>query len=560
VPAWGGSARLERRIGLKATLDVVLTGRSLEPRKAARLGLVDAVASTAALPARAREILLGDRPPRPEPRQDRADAAPLLHRAEEKIRARGGDHYPAPLRFLEVLRASPSHDPASPEATEAEEVRAVGELVTGPVCKNLLHMFRLTHEAKRHPAFEPRPALSVPPRPAGIERAGVVGAGVMGRGISTLLVQAGLPVVLKDLRQETLKEASNHVLGLLENRRNRRRLSPTVSRQTAHLLHPVLDDRAFGEVQLVVEAIPESLETKARVLRELAAVVPATTILASNTSSLSIDDLAEDVPHPERVLGLHFLNPAHRMPLVEIVAGRRTAPEVIAAAVGLIHRLGKTAVAVQNAPGFLVNRLLTFYLSGALWLLDEGHTVEELDRILTDWGMPQGPFALMDRVGIDLAVSVGQHLMEAFGERLAFPDWDWEGVFLEPGHLGAKTGAGFYRYRNGRRLNPAPEILHRLGREHRNPRPLSPTQVVDHLLLPMVDEAARCLEEGVVAGAADVDVAVLLGLGFPPFRGGLCRWADQRGLEDIVGALPRPSKALRRLARGGGFYDKTLTT
>jgi 3-hydroxyacyl-CoA dehydrogenase / enoyl-CoA hydratase / 3-hydroxybutyryl-CoA epimerase len=566
VPAWGGCLRLPRRIGLGAALDAILNGTSLPPWKAHKMGLVEAVFPAAGFLDAVRAFALEHRD---DPRQGHGAGDPkelplesdpqarkrLFDQARKKALERGGRLYPAPLRAIEVIRTGLEK---GRRAGLAAAARAVGDLAIGAQCKNLLHCFRLTHEAKRHPAFEFRPAFAVAPRPATIERAAVVGAGVMGRSIAYLLAdQGGLPVHLKDLHRSDLAEAMDQVGALVENRRSRRRLTSREARRLMARIQPCVEVSDFGAVDLVVEAVPERLELKRRELAAVAAVVPPTTILASNTSSLSIDALAEGVPHPERVLGLHFLNPAYRMPLVEIVAGRRTAPEVVVAAVELSHRLGKTPVAVRDAPGFLVNRLLTFYLSGALWLLDEGYGIAELDRALIAWGMPQGPFALMDRVGIDLAVEVGNHLMAAFGERLTFPDWDWSGVFLEEGRLGEKSGAGFYRYENGRRQDPDPDVPRRLGLANRKPRgERTPTAWVDRLLLPMVNEAARCLEEEVVATAGDLDVAVLLGLGFPAVRGGLCRWADQRGLEEIVNALEAPSEALRRLAGAGGFYGR----
>jgi 3-hydroxyacyl-CoA dehydrogenase/enoyl-CoA hydratase/3-hydroxybutyryl-CoA epimerase len=540
VPAWGGCHRLPRRIGLGEAMELILHGGTLAPRKAQQVGLVDALLPPQGFLHGVRDFAvehLGDRRRRRgdgDLRELLLERNPLARKilfdqARKKVAPRGVSHNPAPLKAQEIIRSGLEK---GRRAGLASAARAVGELAISPVCKNLLYAFRCTHEAKRHPAFERLPPTATAPRPATIQRAAVVGAGVMGRGIAYLMAdQGGIPVRLQDLSLEILGEAMGQIGQLVDNRRSRRRLSLPEARRLMTRLQPCLDGSGFGAVDLVVEAVPERLDLKRQVLTEVARVVPSTTLLASNTSSLSIDALAEGMPGPERILGVHFLNPAHRMPLVEIVAGEQTAPEAVRAVVEWMHRLGKTPVAVRNAPGFLVNRLLTFYLSGALWLLQEGHTVEELDRALTEWGMPQGPFALMDRVGIDLAVEVGHQLMAAFGERLAFPGWDWEGVFLEEGRLGEKSGAGFYRYENGQRLEPDPEIPERLGLGARKAPRGEAAALVDRLLLPMVEEAGRCLEEGVVKSPADIDVAVLLGLGFPPFRGGLSRWAAARDLK-----------------------------
>ena len=327
-------------------------------------------------------------------------------------------------------------------------------------------------------------------------------------------------------------------------------------------IHPTLDDSGIARCQLVVEAVVENLDLKRRVFADLGRVVAEDAVLASNTSSLSIDEIARDTPRPERVVGMHFFNPVHKMPLVEVIAGRRTGSPAIETVVGLSRLLGKTPVVVSDTPGFLVNRLLTFYGTSALWLLDEGHAIDRVDRILKRWGMPMGPFALTDMAGIDVSVKVARILHQAFGDRLRMPDWV-DRIGDDPQRLGAKSGRGYYTYENGRRRAPDPAVYALLGLEPTIDRP-DAAEVVDRLLLPMVDEAARCLEEGVVASPGELDLALVMGIGFPPFRGGLCRWADARGLEDLIAAMERlaervgeryrPSEALRSVGASGGFY------
>jgi 3-hydroxyacyl-CoA dehydrogenase / enoyl-CoA hydratase / 3-hydroxybutyryl-CoA epimerase len=311
----------------------------------------------------------------------------------------------------------------------------------------------------------------------------------------------------------------------------------------------------------VIEAIVEKLPVKQKVFAEVAGEVADDTVLASNTSALSIDAIAKDTPHPERVVGMHFFNPVDKMPLIEVIAGARSADWAVETVVALARDLGKVPVRVKDSPGFLVNRLLTFSLGEALWLVDGGYAIEDIDRAMKSWGMPIGPVALTDEVGIDIAIEVAHTLNDAYGDRLPLPPWVDKPQ--EDGRLGKKNGKGFYRYDKHERKDPDPSVYELIGVAPTVEDPDSRT-IVDRMVLRMVDEAARCLEEEVVASPADLDLAMILGAGFPPFRGGVCRYADQRGVAQIVQTLERlakevgpryePSEALRKVAEKGGFY------
>ncbi|HYU33295.1 MAG TPA: 3-hydroxyacyl-CoA dehydrogenase NAD-binding domain-containing protein [Thermoanaerobaculia bacterium] len=566
VPGWGGCTRLPRLIGIPEALDLILTGRNVAGRKALKLGLVDALLPDARFLDQVRDFarerigktkregkggfdfkeLLLERNP--------LGRKVLFDQARKKTLEESRGHYPAPLRAIEVVRIGIED---GMRAGFDAEARTVAELATSRISKNLVHVFRLTEEAKRE---EGLPGGAARP----VKRVAVLGAGVMGGGIAQLVsAEADLPVRMKDVRGEALASGMAHAAGLFDRQVQRHRLEPPAARRKMALLQPTLDYSGFADCDLVVEAILEKLEVKQAVFAELAGKVPETAVLASNTSSLSIEKIGARTPHPERVVGMHFFNPVHKMPLVEVIAPAGAAAWAVNTVFDFTRKLGKTPVLVKDAPGFLVNRLLMFYSSEALWLLDEGYRIEDLDRAMADWGMPVGPMALTDEVGIDVATKVAHILHEAFGDRLALPAW--LDRVPDSGRLGTKNGKGFYRYEGRERKDPDPAVYGLLGLQPRVDDP-DPGRIADRMVLPMVNEAARCLEEGVVRTAGELDLAMIFGTGFPPFRGGLCRWADTEGLGQIVVTLERlevavsdrfrPSDALRRTVEAGGFYAR----
>ncbi len=577
LPAWGGSVRLPRRIGVTAALDMILTGKTVSGRSALKSGLVDALLPEARFFDLVRDFALArlDRGAG-KPRKEAGGEAhggggwkgllleknPLgrkivFDQARKKTLEQTKGHYPAPLRALEVVRIGVED---RPRAGFDAEARAVAELATGRVSKNLVHVFRLTEESKKDPGLpggEARPVRAV----------AVLGAGTMGGGIAQLVAQeAGVPVRLKDVDAGALARGMEHAAGLFDRLVKKRRLSRAEERRRLALIQPTLDYSGFGRADLVIEAIVEKLPVKQAVFAEAAAVVPETAILASNTSSLPIAAIGEKVPRRERVVGMHFFNPVHRMPLIEVIAAETTGATAVNTVFAFARRLGKTPVLVKDTPGFLVNRLLMVYSAEALWLLDEGHSIEDVDRAMVEWGMPIGPLALTDEVGIDVAGHVARFLQESFPDRVSLPAWLEKAA--APDRLGTKTGRGFYRYDGRERKDPDPAVYELLGLSPRVQSP-DPGLLADRMVLPMVNEAARCLAEGVVRSAAELDVAMIFGTGFPPFRGGLCRWADQEGVDTLVATLERlesavseryrPSEALRETAAAGGFYARFPT-
>ncbi len=562
LPGWGGCTRLPRRVGLTAALDVILAGKNVNAYKAFKIGLADALMPPASFRHHVRDFArqtIAGKPPVKERATGVKDALleknPLgrkivFDQAGKQVLKMTGGNYPAPLRALEVVRTG--IEQGSSAGFEAE-ARGISELAVSRESKSLVHVFRLMEGAGkggRSDGGKNRP----------IRRAAVLGAGVMGGGIAQLLAaKASVPVRLKDIAPEPLAQGMAHARQLFDKQVQRRRITKPQALENMNRLRPTLDYSGFSSVDLVVEAIVERLDVKQKVFAELSAIVPESAILASNTSSLSIEAIGRDVEGPERVIGMHFFNPVDKMPLVEIVVSPLTSPDVTDSIVALCGTLGKTPVVVKDGPGFLVNRLLMFSMAEALSLLEDGVSIPALDRTMKQWGMPMGPVTLTDEVGLDVATHVAGILVDAFGDRLHVPEWI--GRMVEAGRLGAKVGKGFYRYEGGKRVEPDPAVYDLLGLSPTNDQP-DVLEVGHRIVLPMLNEAARCLSEGVVRDAADLDLAMIMGTGFPPFRGGLCRWADDEGpellrermeaLAEKIGPRFAPSDAFteRRLGRG----------
>ncbi|HKA24129.1 MAG TPA: 3-hydroxyacyl-CoA dehydrogenase NAD-binding domain-containing protein [Candidatus Eisenbacteria bacterium] len=531
LPAFGGTTRLPRLIGLVSSLDLLLSGKSLDGRRARRVGLVDDVLPHEDFRLRA-ERAFAERlrtPPKPTrvPWQRwLVDRNPLgrafvISQARKRVRHETRGHYPAPLRILDVLERSVGRPETEGFALEAE---AAGDLLVHPVTRNLVALFFLSERAKKDPRT---------PQARVVAQAGVLGAGVMGGGIAALFARSGIRTRMKDVRHEAVTGGLAHAREQFERERRRGRASLADVERRMALLSGTLHYEGFRHLDIVVEAVVENLEIKRQVLRESAERAPRA-ILATNTSSLKLEDLAVSLPDAGRLVGLHFFNPVHRMPLIEIVVGESTSAEARDTAVQLTRRIGKTPVVVRSSPGFLVNRLLMPYLEEALRLFQAGVPMEELDRALIGFGMPMGPMELIDEVGLDVAAKVAHVLGEAFPSTEGRPNV--LDSLVQAGRLGKKTGRGFYRYAKGAK-QPDPAVYSLVSSPSRAAVQAGPEAWVERLILAMINEAARCLDERVVASGEDVDLAMILGTGFPPFRGGLMRYADVLGLSRVIDRL-----------------------
>jgi 3-hydroxyacyl-CoA dehydrogenase/enoyl-CoA hydratase/3-hydroxybutyryl-CoA epimerase len=559
VPGFGGTQRLPRLVGLRAALDLILTGRELRASKALRIGLVDAVVPPENLIDIARSWISG---PPPRKRKDPGWVEGILRRmpqarrlligiAERKLRKTLKGDYPAPYRALRILQATYGERLQDGLPIEA---RALGELAVTPTARNLMALFDLSARARRDPGV---PA-GVEPRP--VRRAAVVGAGIMGAGIAMALSGRGTPVRLRDVKLEPIQRGLREAHRILSRQVKRRRRTRREADAQQARVQPTLSWNGFRCVDLVIEAVFEDLELKRRVLREIEAAVEPDCLIATNTSSLPIGQIGQVADRPGRFLGLHFFNPVHRMPLVEIVVASDTEPWAIATAAEIVKDIRKIPVVVQDRPGFLVNRLLMAYLGEAIHLLEEGADPSVVDPALESFGMPMGPFRLLDQVGLDVASRVADILNQAYGRGGSAVELLQR--FAAADRLGVKNNRGFYTYKQGK---ASPDSGTRaLIRPQGRIRP-GADEIRMRTLLPMVNEAARCLAEGVARRPGDVDLAMILGTGFPPFRGGLLRWADTVGIRDLVSRLEvmasrygermAPAELLREMSRRDtGFF------
>lgn len=560
IPGFGGTQRLPRQIGMVAALDLILTGRRLGAGEARRVGLVDLLVPAEYLEREALALLrraleqgeaavtasLGRG--RPLIRTVLEGFGPWRRLMADQARKRASrrfspEDYPAPFRAIEAVEAALGQPTA--EGLDAE-ARLVGELTPTPTSQNLVWLFQ-NRTALKSDLGGARAA------PRQVRRLAVIGAGVMGGGVARLAADRGIPVRLRDLRYEQILGALRPSHGAGPGSRGDGGPSPT--RRTA-LIAPTLDETGLSGVELAYEAVTEDLGCKREVLARAERRLGEEAVFATGTSALPVSEIAARALRPERVVGLHFFDPVGRIPLVEIVAGRRSSPAAVATAHAFARRLGKVPVIVADSPGFLVNRILTVWFNEATRLLTEGVRLDALDRCMLRFGMPAGPFALLDQTGLDSASRLAAALRAALGERAAEVGSLLEAMVAEE-RLGRRTGRGFYRYRNGKRTVPDRTVYDLAGAPA--PREVPAETLQERMVLAMVNEAALCLEQDVVRAPRSVDVAVVLGAGFPAFRGGLLRHADAVGIPVVVDRLQRladahgerfrPAESLQKMVR-----------
>ena len=576
IPGTGGTQRLPRLIGLPSALDMILRGRNVRPRKALKMGLVDEVVHPAILRdvamQRARELGAGTRQ-RSKGRvergaegllvdRNRVGRALVLKKARQSVMKQTHGQYPAPLAALDVVRIGYEE---GADAGFREESRRFGQLAMTEVSRQLIFLFFATNSLKKDPG------VAIPaPAPHAVEKLGVLGAGFMGAGIASVAVQHGTLVRLKDTDAARVGKGLAAVREVVKERYVKKQITRQEFADMMALTGPTTEYSGFGNVDLVIEAVFEDVDLKHRVLREVEPLLSDDAIYASNTSTIPITHIAEVAKRPEQVLGMHFFSPVHKMPLLEVIATARTAKEATATAVAYGKQLGKTVIVVNDGPGFYTTRTLSAYMNEAGRLLDEGAAIDAIDKALVDFGFPVGPITLLDEVGIDVGGKVGLVLAEALGLRMT-PAEAMRRV-VTAGRLGRKGRNGFYKYdANGKKGDVDESIYQIIGARARANAgqhvQIPEEEMVRRCVLAMVNEAARCLEEGILRNVRDGDVGAVFGVGFPPFRGGPFRYVDTVGAATVVRQLqelntrhpPRfePAKVLLEMAQAGKTFYPT---
>lgn len=558
LPGASGTNTLPRRIGARAALDLILTGKSIDAAKALRLGLVDEVVPPPILRdvavSVAERLAQGWKPKRPGRGllSFLLDQTPLgrlvvFRQARRQVEAKSGDHYPAPYRVLDVMQTSLSE---GIERGLQEESIAFGELAMTDVSRRLVEIFFATTALKKDDGVPAGVGTAHP-----VRRLGVVGAGFMGAGIAgTAAMKAGAQVRMKDADLARVAVGIRNAERIITGQLTRRKISRFEHERQRALLTGTGDWSGFRAVDLVIEAVFEELGTKRQVVEDIERVVSPHAVIASNTSTIPIADIAREARYPERVIGMHFFSPVDRMPLLEVIPHEGSSVDAVVTAVQFGRRMGKTVIVVADSPGFWVNRILCPYLNEAGFLVDEGVPIDVIDRVMTEWGFPVGPLALLDEVGLDVGEKAGMVLHAAFGSRLA-PSRALATLRAD-GRLGRKNGRGFYLYAEGKKGGVDPSVAHLLGTK--SPSEIDEQRVQDRLVYMMLNEAAMAMSEGVVRIPRDGDIGAIFGIGFPPFRGGPLRTLDAVSAEEAVLVLERlaqshgarfaPAPVLREMA------------
>lgn len=571
MPAANGLLRVAERAGLRVAIDVGLTGKNLRPRKALSLGLLDEVVPASIVLESACELALrlasGEGAKRRRPRLTLQRA--LLERNPigrmvlfKKARAAAAKetrgHYPAVDRMLDVLERYGNRGFRSAADLEAT---LFGDLVVSETAHRMIELFFAHTATKKDPGVDVEEKDRAQARP--VDRIAVIGAGLMGAGIATVTVQAGVGVRMKDTDDAALGRGLKYVRDVLDEKVRRRSATPLERDKTFARLSGTVDYSGVANADLVVEAVFEDLALKHAVMRDVEKLVKDTCVIGTNTSSLPIASIAEAARVPERVLGMHYFSPVQKMPLLEVIRTKHTDPRAVATAVAFGKKQGKTVIVVRDGTGFYTTRILAPYLGEAAQLLTEGVSIEDVDHALVDWGFPVGPLTLLDEVGIDVAAHVSSVMHDSFGERMR-PSGAMAALRADH-RAGRKNGRGFYLYGRGRGAKRRVDdtVYHALKVTPKE-RPKA-EEVSLRCTMLMVNEALRCLDEGILRSARDGDVGAVLGIGFPPFRGGPFRLVDvlgapevlrrTRSLEQRLGKRFEPAPLLVEMARNGKrFY------
>ncbi len=566
IPGWGGTQRLPRLIGLNPALDIMCSGNPISAQKAAELGFAFDAVPAESLIDEGRRLIAYARESQDWRTQREELSKPLglsedqlnfsRATAEGYIMGKTKGQYPAPLVAIKSVMEG-ANLPLD-EALKVEQAASL-EVVGSEISTNLIAIFFMTNRLARDPGVEDSSVVA-----RDVNRVAVFGSGLMGAGIATSHARVGIPSLMLDVSDDRIADGMRRAQKVVSDRMKIGRANAKDMASMLSCLNTSTDKSHVGDYDVVVEAITENEEIKTSLYKELGELMRDDAILASNTSTISITRMGKSAPHADRFVGMHFFYPVDRMQLVEVIRGEETSDETIATIVALSKRIKKTPIVVGDCAGFLVNRVLLPYMNEALLLLLEGASMDQIDKAALKFGMPMGPIALQDVVGLDTSYYAGMTMIDAYSDRAILTPILKE--LVEAGRLGKKTGSGFRKY-TGKKGKPEadPEFAPLLEKCRIDNKEISNKEITDRLFLPMFLESTRVLEENIVRDPGDVDMGLILGIGFPPFRGGILRWADSQGADKILKDLEpyselgkrfEPTDMLKDMAAGGKkFYS-----
>ncbi len=570
MPGWGGSVRLPRLIGIDSAVEWMCTGATKRAPAALKEKAVDAVVDADQLAAGAASILKQCSEGKLSVEKRRAiKKSPLMlsplelamayESAKGVVGAKAGPHYPSPLTIIETIKSHAGKD--RDEALPFESESFV-KLAKTDVAESLVGIFlkdqQLNRIAKKHISAAGK-----------VQQAAVLGAGIMGGGVAYQSASNGVPIVMKDIRQEALDDGLEEVGKLLKKQLTRGRLKPEGMADVLNAIQPALSYGEFNDVNLVVEAVVENPKIKQSVLAEVEQNVSEDTIITTNTSTISVNLLSTALKRPENFCGMHFFNPVHRMPLVEVIRADSSSEKAIATTVAYAKAMRKTPIVVNDCPGFLVNRILFAYFSGFDKLIADGGNPQQIDKVMEKFGWPMGPAYLLDVVGLDTGKHAAAVMAEGFPDRMSSGDGSVIDAMYNAERFGQKNGIGFYKYELDKRGRPkkladpdGDAVVKSV--QPNGQKEFDASEIIQRLMIPMCIETARCVEDNIVSSPAEADMGLVYGVGFPPFKGGALHHVDKIGLAkfcdsadqfEALGPLYHPTDNMREMAKSNtGFY------
>lgn len=551
IPGFGGTQRLPELIGLEESLNMILSGKSINVEKALKIGLIDEAIHEEFLQENLNQFVteILKNPNKNQFINKRKNAARqrfyleilllnkymIFYFAKKNLWEKTKGNYLAPFYALEVIKKT--YRKTYGYRGYKTELEAFCELVTGDICKNLIEIFFTTEALKKDNFVEANKFSQNE-----IKDVGLLGAGVMGGGIAWLFANHNFNIRIKDITEQAIALGYHQIIKIFNQLKKIRKIKPSEINLKMANISTTTDYVGFENSDLIIEAVIENIDIKKKILAEVESKVGENTIIVSNTSSLSISSMAKSLNNPKRFGGFHFFNPVNKMPLIEVIHGSETSDNTIFSLVNLAKKLGKTPIVVKDVPGFLVNRILLTYLNEAAFLLQDGFSIKKIDQTIEDFGLPMGPFVLADTVGIDVGVKVAKSLEEGYGDRMKVATILHEIQHNHKNLLGKKSNLGFYKYDQNGKIAGVNDQIYEILDDIKNKYNKSvfvgnDSIIVERCILIMVNEASKCLEENVVKNARYLDMSMILGAGFPPFRGGILRYADKIGIDQVVKKL-----------------------